>query len=65
LSKNAAKKHILASYGVKYVKITGNLRVARVVDTKYSIDVLWVQPIKLAQVASTSELLENQHPSFL
>jgi hypothetical protein len=26
----------------------------------YLLDVLWGQPIKLAQVASTSELLENQ-----
>ena len=26
----------------------------------YVIDVLWGQPIKLANVASTSELLENQ-----
>ena len=25
-----------------------------------AVDVLWGQPIKLAQVASTSELLENQ-----
>ena len=27
---------------------------------RYLLDVLWGQPIKLAQVASTSELLENQ-----
>ena len=27
---------------------------------QYILDVLWGQPIKLAQVASTSELLENQ-----
>ena len=26
----------------------------------YCLDVLWGQPIKLSQVASTSELLENQ-----
>ena len=26
----------------------------------YTVDVLWGQPIKLAQVASTTELLENQ-----
>ena len=26
----------------------------------YVVDVLWCQPIKLAQVASTSELLETQ-----
>ena len=29
-------------------------------STTYLVDVLWGQPIKLAQVASTSELLENQ-----
>ena len=28
--------------------------------TNYLVDVLWGQPIKLVQVASTSELLENQ-----
>ena len=28
--------------------------------TMYVVDVLWGQPIKLAQVASTSELLKNQ-----
>ena len=27
---------------------------------RHALDVLWGQPIKLAQVASTSELLENQ-----
>ena len=27
---------------------------------RYVVDVLWGQPIKLAQVASTSELCENQ-----
>ena len=27
---------------------------------KYTLDVLWGQPIKLVEVASTSELLENQ-----
>ena len=31
----------------------------------YSIDVLWGQPIKLAQVASTSELRENQQNNRL
>ena len=29
-------------------------------ETKYPIDVLWGQPIKQNQVASTSELHENQ-----
>ena len=28
--------------------------------TQYILDVLWGQPIKFIQVASTSELLENQ-----
>ena len=28
--------------------------------TSFTVDVLWGQLIKLAQVASTSELLENQ-----
>ena len=31
----------------------------------YVVDVLWGQLIKLIQVASTSELCENQRPSFL
>ena len=31
----------------------------------YLLDVLWGQPIKLAQVASTSELLENQQNTLL
>ena len=31
----------------------------------WSIDVLWGQPIKLAQVASTSELNENQWNDLL
>ena len=30
------------------------------IPTRYLLDVLWGQPIKLAQVASTSELLQNQ-----
>ena len=35
-------------------------------DLRYSIvDVLWGQPIKLIQVASNSELLENQWNDFL
>ena len=32
---------------------------------KYALDVLGGQPIKIAQVASTSELLENQQNKFL
>jgi hypothetical protein len=31
----------------------------------YGLEVLWDQPIKLAQVASTSELLENQRNALL
>ena len=31
----------------------------------YILDVLWGQPIKLAQVASTSELRENQWNDLL
>ena len=33
--------------------------------TYYLIDVLWGQPIKLVQVASTSELLENQRNNLV
>ena len=33
--------------------------------TLYIVDVLWGQPIKLAQVASTSELHENQRNDIL
>ena len=31
----------------------------------YILDVLWGQPIKLVQVASTSELLENQRNNLV
>jgi hypothetical protein len=31
----------------------------------YVVDVLWGQPIKLAQVASTSKLYENQRKDLL
>ena len=31
----------------------------------YRIDVLWAEPIKLTQVASISELLENQRNALL
>ena len=34
-------------------------------STTYLLDVLWGQPIKLAQVASTSELHENQRNDLL
>ena len=32
---------------------------------RYLLDVLWGQPIKLAHVASTSELLENQQNNLV
>ena len=33
--------------------------------TNYLVDVLWGQPIKLSQVASTSEWLENQRNNLV
>ena len=36
------------------------IHVIHCANVHYRVDVLWGQPIKLTQVASTSELLENQ-----
>ena len=36
------------------------IHVIHCANVHYRVDVLWVQPIKLTQVASTSELHENQ-----
>ena len=42
------------SSAVLYLNLDGSFRIS------YLLDVLWGQPIKLAQVASASEVLENQ-----
>ena len=39
--------------------------IAAVISPIYIIDVLWCQPIKLIQVASNSELYENQQNDLL
>ena len=45
---------------MKLEKDRGDLEVSAYLHTYYLLDVLWGQPIKLIQVASNSELHENQ-----
>ena len=55
-------------YGLIMVAIDGKSNVERIVFTqlsKYLLDVLWGQLIKLIQVASNSELRENQWNDLL
>ena len=57
--KAEKREEFIQTHGMKYTHI----------KKTYVIDVLWGQPIKLVQVASTSELrkksTERERPSFL
>ena len=47
------------------IYLTTNSKEIRILVSTYLLDVLWGQPIKLIQVASTSELRENQRNNLL
>ena len=56
-AKSVAAKAKMASFNFKAQYIDQTVR-------PQLLDVLWGQPIKLVQMASTSELLENQRNLF-
>ena len=63
-----ARSHACPECGKTFATSSGlkqHTHIHRYISTKYLVDVLWGQPIKLIQVACISELRENQRNNLL